>query len=103
MKYLVSWTTRAGASALENEASVKRTIDAFGKWSPPSDATFHQFLTRADGNGGYAVVETDNPASVAEGPSKFAPYFEFEVVPVLDVTDGVQIVNEGIDFRNSIS
>jgi hypothetical protein len=103
MKYLVSWTARLGGSAAENEAAVKRTLDVFGKWSPPSDATFHQFLTRLDGAGGYAVVETDNPASVAEGPAKFGPYFDFEVTPVVDVTEGVSIVSEGADFRESIS
>jgi hypothetical protein len=103
MKYLVSWTARAGGSATDNEAAVKRSLAVFGKWAPPSDATFHQFLARADGTGGYAVVETDNPASVAEGPAKFGPYFEFEVIPVMDITEGVQIVNEAIDFRDSIS
>lgn len=41
------------------------------KWSPPSDETFHQFLGRLDSTGGFAVVETDNPDSLAEAPSKF--------------------------------
>jgi hypothetical protein len=103
MKYLVSWTARPGGSAADNEAAVKRSLAVFGKWAPPSDATFHQFLARADGDGGYAVVETDNPASVAEGPAKFSPYFEFDVVPVLDITDGVQIINEAIEFRDSVT
>jgi hypothetical protein len=103
MKYLVEWTARAGGSAGDNETAVKRSLAVFGKWSPPSDATFHQFLARLDGTGGYAVVETDNPASVAEGPAKFGPYFEFEVTPVLDITESVPIVNEGADFRDSVS
>jgi hypothetical protein len=47
-------------------------------------------------------VETDNPASVAEGPAKFTPYFEFDVVPVIDVTDGVSLVNDAIEFRDSV-
>jgi hypothetical protein len=103
VKYLVSWTARAGGSAKDNEAAVKRSLDVFGKWSPPADSTFHQFVARLDGTGGYAIVETDNPASVAEGPAKFGPYFEFDVVPVIDITEGVPIVNEGIEFRASIS
>jgi hypothetical protein len=103
MKYLVTWTAHDGASATDNEDAVKRSLAVFSKWSPPSDATFHQFLSRLDGTGGCAVVETDNPASVAEGPAKFGPYFEFQVIPVMDITEGVQIVNEGIDFRDSIS
>jgi hypothetical protein len=103
MKYLVTWTARDGGSATDNEAAVKRSLAVFSKWSPPSDATFHQFLARLDGTGGCAVVETDNPASVAEGPAKFGPYFEFEITPMLDITEGVQIVNEAADFRESIS
>ena len=103
MKYLVSWKARAGGSAADNEAAVKRSLAVFGKWAPPSDATFHQFLYRADGTGGYAVVETDNPASVSEGPTKFGPYFEFEVIPVMDITEGVPLANEGIEFRDSVS
>ena len=103
MKYLVTWRARAGGSAEDNEAAVRRSLAVFSKWSPPSDATFHQFLYRLDGNGGCLVAETDNPASVAEGPAKFGPYFEFEVTPVMDITEGVQLVNEGADFRDSIS
>jgi hypothetical protein len=103
MKYLVEWTARDGGSAADNETAVKRSLEVFGKWAPPSDATFHQFLYRIDGTGGCAVVETDNPASVAEGPAKFGPYFDFEVIPVMDITEGVPLANEGIEFRDSIS
>jgi Protein of unknown function (DUF3303) len=103
MKYLVTWTARDGGSAAEVEAAVKRSLAVFSKWSPPSDATFHQFLARLDGEGGCAIVETDNPASVAEGPAKFGPYFEFDVIPVMDITEGTQIVSEAAEFRDSIS
>ena len=102
MKYVVSWTPRAGGSAEENEQLVERSLAAFAKWSAPGDATFHQFLTRLDGGGGYAVVESDNPASIAEGPSKFGPFFEFSVVPVVDVTDGVALAQQGIEFRRAV-
>ena len=103
MKYLVSWTLREGGSGNDREADVERSLQVFSKWSPPGDATFHQFLTRLDGQGGYAVVESDNPASVLEGPSKFGPWFEFTVTPVIDIMEGVPIFNEGIEFRRSIT
>ncbi len=102
-KYLVTWTARSGGSGAEQEAAEERSLQLFSKWSPPADATFHQFLTRLDGNGGAAVVETDNPLSVLEGPAKFGPYFEFNVVPVIDIMDGVAVGQEGIEFRQSIS
>ena len=103
MKYLVSWTARAGGSAKDNEAAVKRSLDVFGKWSPPADSTFHQFVARLDGTGGYAIVETDNPASVAEGPAKFGTLFDFTVVPVIDIMESVAIGQDAIEFRDSIS
>jgi uncharacterized protein DUF3303 len=102
MKYVVSWKVRPGGSAADNEAAIQRSLDVFAKWSPPSDSTFHQFLTTLDGEGGYAVVETDNPASVLEGPAKFGPYFEFSVVPCLDVLDGVKLFWEGVEFRKGV-
>jgi hypothetical protein len=102
MKYLVSWWNRGGGSGADNEAALARALQAFNSWTPPTDATFHQFLTRLDAEGGYAVVETDNPASVMEGPSKFAPWLEFSVVPVVDIAESIPVYNAAVEFRNSI-
>jgi len=79
MKYLVSFRSREGGSAADIEVAEKRSMDVFSKWTPPEGVTFHQFLARLDARGGYAVVETDDPMLVAEGPAKFAPWFDFEV------------------------
>jgi len=103
MKFLVSWTTRDGASAEENEASVKRGLQLFSKWSPPAGATFHQFLSRMDGNGGYAVVESDDVQAIMEGPAKFSTLFAFNIVPVVDIMDAIAAGNDAIEFRDSIS
>ena len=61
MKYVVSWTVRLGGSAADNEAAVKRLLEVYSKWTIPDSTTYHQFVSRVDGNGGFAVVETDNP------------------------------------------
>ena len=55
-----------------------------------------------DNQGGYAVVETDDPASLADGPAKFGTWFEFEVIPVVDIMDGVAQLAAAIEFRESI-
>ena len=81
MKYVVSWKALQGGSAADNEAAAERGLQLFSKWSPAADSTFHQFVERLDGTGGYAVIETDNPLSVLDGPSKFGTLFEFKVDP----------------------
>jgi hypothetical protein len=102
MKFVVTWKVRSGASAADNEAAAARTLEVFGKWSPPSDETFHQFLGRLDGTGGFAVVETDNPDSLAEAPSKFGTYLDFEIIPVNDISETTRLLGEGVEFRKSI-
>jgi hypothetical protein len=102
MKYVVSFTPRSGGSPADTETAAKRSMDVFSKWTPPDGLTFHHFLARLDTGGGYAVVETDNPLLVADGPAKFGPWFDFEVVPVVDVAEGMTVAQEAIDFRDSI-
>ena len=103
MKFLVSWTARSGGSGADNEADARRGLAVFGKWTPPEGDNFLQFLTRIDGNGGYAVVETDNPLNMLDSAAKFGPWFEFEVVPVVDIMEGTPIAAQAIEWRDSIT
>lgn len=103
MKYVMTWTTRFNGSAAENEAAVRRGVELFSKWQQPASTTFHQFVSRIDGAGGYAVVETDNPADLLDGVSKFIALNEFQLNPVVDVGEGMRALQEGVDFRESIS
>jgi hypothetical protein len=102
MKYVISWKPRPGGSAADNEAAGRRVMDVYSKWSPSPDATFHQFVTRLDGNGGFAVVEGEDSRSILRDAMYFGPYFEFEVFPVLDMLDGITVAQEAMDTRDSI-
>jgi hypothetical protein len=103
MKYQITWTPREGGSSAEAEDAAKRSLDVFSKWTAPDGLTFHQFLTRLDTRGGYATVETDDPMLLTEGPAKFAPWFDFEIVPVMDMAELVPVAQEAIEFRGSIT
>lgn len=103
MKFVVTWRPRLGGSAAENEAGVARVLEVYGKWTPPADATFHQFVVRADGEGGFAVVEGDDPAGLALSIFKLVPYLEYGVYPVLDVEEAVGLLTEAVEFRKSVT
>jgi len=103
MKFLVSWTFRTAGSVADAEADAKRGLQLFSKWVPPEGLKMTEFVSRIDGRGGYVMVETDNPALLADGPSKFGVLNEFEVIPVMDIMDGMPIAQEAIEFRDSIS
>jgi hypothetical protein len=103
MKYVLAWTSRFGGSGKDNEESAARALQLFSKWQVPAGSTFHQFVGRLDGDGGFAVVETDDPAELLDGTGKFAPFNVFQIYPVVDMTDWVAATQTGVEFRGSIS
>ncbi|MGY1763087.1 DUF3303 domain-containing protein [Geodermatophilus sp. SYSU D00779] len=83
MKYVVSWRERPTASAAEFEAARKRVVEAFSTSEKPESLTIHHFDARV-GLGGYAVVETDEPADLQYLARAYEPVC-FTVRPVVDV------------------
>jgi hypothetical protein len=100
MKYVVTWMNRDSGNA---EADVKRSLSIFSKWSPSAGSTFHQFVGRVDGEGGFAVVETDDPMDILRDVSLFAPWLKYEVHPVVDIADVARVGAEAIKIRDSVS
>jgi Protein of unknown function (DUF3303) len=101
-KYLMSWKTRGAGTAQQNHDDGKSILEAFAKWQAPADQKWSEFLARVDGGGGFAVIETANQAGLMDGVSKFVTWLEFDVVPVVDITDGVSQLAAGAEFRESV-
>jgi hypothetical protein len=99
MKYAVSWEARPNTT----EESFKRSLAAFGKWSPTHPENFQVFLGRVDGNGGFAVVESDDPSEIAHDIAPFLPWLEFHVYPCLDIADSAAIEADAVAFLDSVS
>lgn len=99
MKYLISWVARPGVT----EESAARSLQVFSKWGPAQDVTFEQFLGRIDGQGGYAVVTSDNATSIAKDMAIFSAWFEMSVIPVIEIAESAAAGSEAVEFRESIS
>lgn len=98
----MSWKARTGASAQQNHDDGKAVLAAFAKWQIPADQTWSEFLSRMDGEGGFAVIETDHQAGLLDGVSKFVTWLEFDIVPVVDIMGGVVVLAAGAEFRESV-
>ena len=99
MKFLISWTVRPGIEGVEES---KKAMQVFGKWSPDPSITFHQFVQRTDGSGGYAFVETDNAKAMLRDALTFGTWFDFQAIPVVDMLDAASVQQEVIDLIESI-
>ncbi len=87
MRYVVTWRERPTESATEYEAAQRRVIAAFATGRLPESLTIHQFVARV-GLGGYAVVETDEPADLQYLTTAYAPV-SFTVERVVEGMDAV--------------
>lgn len=99
MMYVVQWTPRGNA----DEAMQKRGLQVFSQWVPSENATFHHFLGRVDNRGGFAVVETEDPTTIARDTGIFGAFFDFEVYPCLDIAETAAIGGAAVEFRESIA
>ena len=98
MKYVISWTERPGMTLDDANNSLK----VFSKWAPDPSTTFHQFVQRVDGRGGFAVVETDNPATLLKDAMTFGLWFEFEACPVMDMLEAAPTLTHVSEEINAI-
>ncbi len=101
MKYVVTRRERPTGSAAEYEAAQKRILEVFSVWEMPKSLAFHQFVVRFGEFGGYAVIETDEPADLQYLTTVYAP-FSFTVDPVMDVADAVAAETRGIEWRDAL-
>ncbi len=101
-KYVLSWKTRQAGTAQQNHDDTRTLLATFAKWQPPADQNWLQFLGSVDGMGGLAVIETDNLAGLHAEIAKFVTFNEFEVLPVVDIAESVNMLAAALEFRDSI-
>ncbi len=96
MLFYVSWQPRAGQGPKEAEAA----LELFSRWTPPEGMEFKAFYGRVDG-GGFAISEVDSAETIFEASAPWAGvYFDYDIVPIVEIDKAVELVNKGITFRN---
>lgn len=99
MKYVVSWRPRRSGSHADDEANSAQLHSLVSKWTPSPSLTVHQYVRRVDGEGGFAVLESDNTGDLADDLSKFRTFFEYTAYPVIDSDGALSHGNHGQEFR----
>jgi hypothetical protein len=84
----------------ESEQSQRRSLQLFTIWKPPFEFKAH--YARADGKGGIAIFDADDPAVVLEGIAPFTPFFDFEVTPVTEIENAVSVFQRVNEWRDSV-
>jgi hypothetical protein len=103
VKYIITYTIRnAGLTYDQNLTGAEALLTAFGKWKPEEGLSIQAFVSKVSGNGGYVLVEANDPKVVTSFVSKYNYWNDVDVVPVIDVGEAVPIVQSSLAWaRNS--
>jgi hypothetical protein len=102
MKFVLSYTVSPGGSVEERVSAGEAAQKLLANWAPSDTATIHQWVQRCDGTGGFAVIESDDQADLFRDLAVWSPWLDFEVVPVLDITDATPITQEALQRVRSL-
>lgn len=102
MKFVLSYRLRPGGSVEERVRGGESAQKLLANWAPSDKATIHQWVQRCDGNGGFAVVENDDQGELFRDLAVWAPWLDFDVVPVIDIGDATPITQEALQKARSV-
>jgi len=103
MKFVLTFTLRGGGSEVEQFEAGKRAQALLSKWQPSPAATMREWVSRCDGNGGFAVLETDNSTELLKDLTTWSSFLEFQVYPVVDIAEAMPATAAAIATRESVS
>ena len=98
MLFGVIYKPRSGG----DEKRQERALQVFTEWTPPEEIRFHAHYLRADGNGGIAIVEADAATAVGAATAPFSPFFEYEVVPLMEVDEAIPVLMNAMEWRDRV-
>ena len=95
MLFQVSNRPRGGTAEQEQILAI------FDRWEAPAGFEFKGFWIRADG-GVLAVVEVESAEALLKAVAPWAGSLQdYEFMPLVEVDRGVELMKEGIAFRNA--
>jgi hypothetical protein len=82
-----------------DEEGDRETLRRFETWTPASGAEMTALFARADGRGIFALFEAQTAIAIYESLLPYTPFFEYEVVPVVEASEAVPVLRRirGLD------
>jgi len=88
MKFVTIWTAKdRGGSSAEALEEGRKVLASLGRWSAPEGETILEQVVRLDQKGGFAITESNDPIALADACAKFSTWFDWEIIPVMDLMD----------------
>ena len=84
------------------EKTDRRGINLFANWTPPQGFEFKSHYEFSDGSGGMATVEVASPEAMYETTAPYRDILELKIVPVVEMSVAVPILQKAQAWADSI-
>ena len=101
VKYVLEYSRQLGTKPNDNIDAGLAVLQAFHGWTAPDGLTVSEFAVRADGRGGVVVCTADDLAPVYLFVMQYAAWFNWDVIPVLDVNDAAATFGTGLEWARN--
>ena len=78
----------------------KRALELWAKWQPPKGLEMKAFYMAADGRG-FTIAEVESAEAAYEANAPWLVFFDFELVPIVEIEKAAGIAQKAIAFRES--
>lgn len=96
MLFYVAWKPRAGISSDQQ----KKAFEMFARWTPPTGLDIKQMYALVDGRG-FCVCDCDTAATAYAAMAPWAAiYNDYDIVPIVEMAQGVELLNAAFAFRD---
>lgn len=84
------------------EQTDRRGINLFTNWTPPQGVEFQAHYEFADGSGGMATLQVASAEALYEATAPFRDIVEFKLVPVVEISVAIPLVQKTQAWADSI-
>jgi uncharacterized protein DUF3303 len=103
MLFAILDKVRHGHNFERNFGAAEGLLNAFGKWKPEEGLAIHGFVSNLMGDGGYVLVEAEDPKVIVSFVSKFSYWNDEEVVPVIGVSEVTEVAGGSLAWARAAS
>lgn len=99
MQWMITYGLRPEGTWRSYDENVAGLLAAFANWTPPDGVEIVTFVHRADGKGGWMLVESADVAGPSEIVAQYLAFHDAEIFPVLPAPEMAARLGAGMAWR----
>lgn len=103
MKWMITYGLRPEGAWRSYDDNVNGLLSTFAKWAPPEGVEILAFVHRADGKGGWMLVESDDVAGPSEICLQYIAFHDAEIHPVVDSAQMASLFADTMAWRREVA